>query len=111
MKDFGFTLSKDRQIDFDKADRRVAAFVKEFEPSFNICFACGTCTATCSAGNFTEFNLRYLFTMAKRGQTANIRNEIAKCMLCGKCSLACPRGVNTRYVIIKINQALEKYSL
>jgi heterodisulfide reductase subunit C len=111
MKDFGYTLSKDRQIDFDKADRRIAAYVKEREPSFNICIGCGTCTATCSAGNFTEFNLRFLFAMVKRGQLADIRKEIAKCMLCGKCSLACPRGVNTRNVIIKINQALEKYSL
>jgi heterodisulfide reductase subunit C len=111
MKDFGYTLSKDRQIDFDKADRRIAAYVKEREPSFNICIGCGTCTATCSAGNFTEFNLRLLFAMVKRGQLADIRKEIAKCMLCGKCSLACPRGVNTRNVIIKINQALEKYSL
>jgi heterodisulfide reductase subunit C len=111
MKNFGYTLSKDRQIDFDKSDKRIAAFVKQFEPSFNICFACGTCTATCSAGNFTEFNLRYLFTMIKRGEIADIKNEISKCMLCGKCSLACPRGVNTRNVIIKINQALEKYEL
>jgi len=111
MKNFGYTLSKDRQIDFDKADKRVAAFVREHEPSFNICISCGTCTATCSAGNFTDFNLRYLFTMIKRGQLADTRKEIAKCMLCGKCSLACPRGVNTRNVIVKINQALEKYSL
>ena len=111
MKNFGYTLSKDRQIDFDKTDKRIFEYVKEHEPSFNICFACGTCTATCSAGNFTEFNLRYLFTMIKRGEINSVRNEIAKCMLCGKCSLACPRGVNTRNVIIKINQALEKYSL
>jgi heterodisulfide reductase subunit C len=111
MKDFGYTLSKDRQIDFDKADRRIAAFVKEREPSFNVCFACGTCTATCSAGNFTEMNLRRLITMVKRGYVSEIRKEISQCMLCGKCSLACPRGVNTRNVILKINQALELYSL
>jgi len=111
MINFGFKLSKDRQIDFDKADRRIAAYVKEREPSFNICFACGTCTATCSAGNFTEMNLRKIMTMVKRGYVSEIRKEISQCMLCGKCLLACPRGVNTRNVILKINQALELYSL
>jgi heterodisulfide reductase subunit C len=111
MINFGFKLSKDRQIDFDKADRRIATYVKEREPSFNICFACGTCTATCSAGNFTDMNLRKIMTMVKRGYVSEVRKEIAKCMLCGKCSLACPRGVNTRNVILKINQALELYSL
>jgi heterodisulfide reductase subunit C len=111
MINFGYKLSKDRQIDFDKADRRIAAYVREREPSFNICFACGTCTATCSAGNFTEMNLRKIITMVKRGYVSEIRKEIAQCMLCGKCSLACPRGVNTRNVILKINKALEHYSL
>ena len=111
MQDFGFTISKDRQIDFDKADRRIANYVKIHEPSFNICMACGTCTATCSAGNFTEINLRKIMLLIKRGEINAIREEIAQCMLCGKCSLACPRGVNTRNVILKINQALEKFSV
>ena len=111
MKDFGFTINKDRQIDMDTADMRVAEYVVTHEPSFNICIACGTCTATCSAGVFTDMNLRKLFTLIKRGEIANTRTEIAKCMLCGKCSLACPRGVNTRNVIIRINQALIKFSL
>jgi Fe-S oxidoreductase len=50
-------------------------------------------------------------TQIKRGELATIRTEIAKCMLCGKCFLACPRGVNTRNIIIKINQALNKYDI
>ncbi|NVO03074.1 MAG: 4Fe-4S dicluster domain-containing protein [Bacteroidetes bacterium] len=111
MKNFGFSLSKDRQIDFDKSDKRIMDFVKIEEPTFNICIACGTCTATCSAGNFTEMNLRKMITLIKRGEITGVRAELSKCMLCGKCSLACPRGVNTRNVIFKINQALEKYSL
>ena len=64
-----------------------------------------------SAGNFTDMNLRRIDTMVKRGYISEIKKEISQCMLCGKCSLACPRGVNTRNVIMKINQALELYSL
>lgn len=111
MKNFGYTLSEDRQIDYDKNDKKVLAYVKTHEPSFNICISCGTCTATCSAAQFTNFNIRHLYTLLKRGEVTNIKKEIAKCMLCGKCLLACPHGVNTRNVIIKINQAIEKYSL
>jgi heterodisulfide reductase subunit C len=109
MKNFGYSISKDRQIDFDKTDKRIAEYIRENEPSFNICIACGTCTASCSAGNFTELSLRKLITSIKRGDTDGVKAEIAKCMLCGKCFLACPRGVNTRNVILKINQALEKF--
>ena len=108
MKNFGYSLNKDRQIDLDKSDQRIASFVKQHEPSFNICISCGTCTATCSAGNFTDFNLRKLILLVKRGEINGLKTEISKCMFCGKCLLACPRGVNTRNVILKINQALEK---
>ena len=111
MKDFGYTINKDRQIDFDNGDSRIADYVKAHEPSFNICIACGTCTATCSAGHFTDMNLRRLMIMVKRGEFAGIRSELSKCMFCGKCYLACPRGVNTRNVISKINQAIKKFSL
>lgn len=111
MKNFGYTINKDRQIDFDNADMRISDFLKAHEPSFNICIACGTCTATCSAGNFTDLNLRNLINLIRRGDVESTRHEIAKCMLCGKCSLACPRGVNTRNLITKINHALVLFSI
>ncbi|NTW32567.1 MAG: 4Fe-4S dicluster domain-containing protein [Bacteroidetes bacterium] len=111
MKNFGYSINKDRQIDLDKSDQRIALFVKQHEPSINICISCGTCTATCSAGNYTNLNLRKLILSVKRGDIIETKAEISKCMFCGKCLLACPRGVNTRNVILKINQAIEKFSL
>jgi len=110
VKDFGYKISKDRQIDFDNTDKRFARYVRRHEPSFNICIACGTCTATCSAGNFTEISLRKIIHLVKLGDTEGVKSELSKCMLCGKCFLACPRGVNTRNVILKISQAVEKFS-
>jgi heterodisulfide reductase subunit C len=109
MKSFGYTINKDRQIDYDKSDKRIADYVRKHEPSFDLCIACGTCTATCSAGNFTELSLREILLLIRRGEISEIKTEISKCMLCGKCFLACPRGVNTRNVILKINQAIEKF--
>lgn len=106
MIDFGYSLSNDRQIDYDKNDLKIARFVNKYEPTFKICIACGTCSATCSAGQFTDFNFRKLMIMIKRGETQNVKEEISKCMLCGKCALACPRNVNTRNVIINIKKAV-----
>ena len=33
-------------------------------------------------------------------------DEINKCMLCGKCRLVCPRGINTRGVVMLIKRKL-----
>lgn len=111
MKDFGYTINKDRQIVFEKGDMRVASFLKENEPTYNICFACGTCASTCSAAVFTDFSLRKTLTFIRRGELEETKKEISKCMLCGKCYLACPRGVNTRKLILKIKEAVEKFYL
>lgn len=107
MTHFGYTISPDRQIDYDSNDRRIAQYLAEHEPSFMVCIACGTCTATCSAGLFTTFSLRELIGNIKRGEVRNIKTEAEKCMLCGKCQLVCPRGVNTRNVILTIQRAIE----
>lgn len=109
MIDFGYTINKDRQIDFDNADRRIIEYVAREESTISICLICGACTATCSAGNFTDFNIRKITNMIRVGEIENLREEIKKCMLCGKCQLICPRGVNTRNIILKINEAIKKF--
>jgi len=108
MLDFGYTISIDRQIDLDRGDMRYIEFVKAIDPSLDICIGCGSCTATCTAGNFTDFNIRRLHTSIRRGDTKSLKQEIRKCMFCGKCQLVCPRGVNLRNVILSLNQAIER---
>jgi heterodisulfide reductase subunit C len=44
--------------------------------------------------------------MLRRGEVKNLQTEIDKCMLCGKCMLVCPRGVNLRNVAMLIKKAL-----
>jgi succinate dehydrogenase/fumarate reductase-like Fe-S protein len=44
----------------------------------------------------------------RRGETHQLKQEIRKCMFCGKCQLVCPRGVNLRNVILRINRAIEQ---
>jgi heterodisulfide reductase subunit C len=111
MKDsasrFGYSVSKDRQIDFDANSHTVALKVAAAEPSLNLCISCGTCAATCTAAKFTDFSLRKVILLVKRGETKNLAQEAQKCMLCGKCQLACPRGVSTRNLILQINRVLQ----
>ena len=109
MDKFGFTISKGRQINYDSNDRRVADFIIDNEPSFRLCIACGGCAASCTAGYFTQFSLRELNILINRGENDLPRDDIKKCMLCGKCTLVCPRGVNTRNVVFLAKQAFTKF--
>lgn len=108
MKDFGYRANRDSTIDFEKNDFRIAKYLLDREPSWNLCIGCGSCTGTCSTGHFTEFNIRKLQTLIRRGDIELVRKEIKHCMFCGKCQLICPRGVNLRSLILGINRALEK---
>lgn len=108
---FGYSINTGNQIDFDSIDRKLQNFVITLEPSLNSCISCGTCTATCTAGEFIDFNIRRVHTFLLRGETTLLKKEIEKCMLCGKCQLACPRGVNLRNLIQSIHTAIEKYRL
>lgn len=104
MEKFGFTISTGRLIDYDKNDKTLYHFLKNNEPSIQLCIGCGGCTATCSTGNFTNFNFRKLHLLISRGEITTVEQEISKCMLCGKCKLVCPRGVNTRNIIFTIKR-------
>ncbi len=104
--DFGFSTIETRAIDFDKFDGKILRYVIQHEPSMLVCMSCGGCTATCSAGNLTDFNVRRMQLMLRRGELETLQTEINKCMLCGKCLLVCPRGVNLRNVVMLIKKAL-----
>jgi heterodisulfide reductase subunit B len=38
--------------------------------------------------------------LMKRGDCDDAADDLKKCMLCGKCLLVCPRGVDTRKMIL-----------
>jgi len=105
---FGFKVHEDRQIDFDNNSRDLAIEVASSEPTINLCISCGTCASTCTAAQFTDFSLRKIILLVKRGEINGLKAEAAQCMLCGKCQLVCPRGVSTRNLILQINKALNK---
>lgn len=109
MPQFGFTISQPRAVNLDTNDLVVAERLLRDMPEFQTCIACGTCTATCTAGNLTDFNFRKVHTLVRRGEYDKAYRELDKCMLCGKCRLGCPRGINTRGLIIRIKRELGDY--
>lgn len=107
MTDFGYTTVRSNTCDLDKASNALAVAISEAEPGFNLCIACGACAATCPAGRLTAFGFRGLIHRIKLGDEKLMMQEAEKCMLCGKCTLVCPRNVNTRNIVLLIR----KYAL
>lgn len=107
MSEFDFLTPKvSRQIDYDKFDTRLLVSVLQHEPSLLTCISCGGCTATCSAGNLTDFNIRKIGLLLRRGEVDELSVEIEKCMFCGKCMLVCPRDINIRNVVLLIKKGI-----
>ena len=106
MANFGFSIKKTRSFNLSQADLRKAERLLEEVPSYRLCIGCGGCAATCSARQFTDFDIRKVHNTFRRGQYDKLDIELRKCMLCGKCTLVCPRGVNLRSLIINMRQLL-----
>lgn len=109
MDKFGYKISRQRVIDYDANDRTIANYILDREKSFRMCIECGGCAGSCTTGNFTSFSLRELHILIKRGENEKPKEKMKHCMLCGKCILLCPRGVNTRNVVLLAKQAFKKY--
>ncbi len=108
MRNFGFTISKTRSIDLDQSDFAMLHELEAEVPSFKVCINCGACTATCSAQQFTDFNIRKVKTLLMQGQYDGLSQKLRNCMLCGKCTLVCPREVNLRNSVIIMRKVLTK---
>ena len=100
MIDFGFKLSKSSTIDLDNADTTRYERLCLSEPDARICMNCGSCSATCTASSFGSMSLRQVILRLQRGE--DVRNLLSNCQLCGKCVIVCPRGINTRHLILEI---------
>ena len=108
MRKFGFSISQTRSIDLDQIDFSCLDELREAVPTFMVCINCGACTATCSAQQFSDFNIRKIKTMLMQGQYEGLARQLDKCMLCGKCTLVCPREVNLRNSIVNMRRILTK---
>ena len=103
---FGYGISRPRAIDLDNNDLRKSGGIIAEMPELQACIGCGSCTASCTAGRLTDFNIRKVHTSVRRGEYKGAYDELNKCMLCGKCRLVCPRGINTRALVMLIKRRL-----
>lgn len=102
MTDFGFKLSPSSAIDLDKVDRSLYRRLAELEPDLRICMACGSCSAACTAAPYTGMSVRKVILALERGKEKEAARMLSGCMLCGKCTMVCPRGINTRHLILSL---------
>ena len=102
MTDFGFKLSPSSAIDLDKVDLTLYDRLADMEPDVRICMACGSCSASCTAAPFSDMSVRKVILAIQRGKEKEAAAMLSGCMLCGKCTMVCPRGINTRHLILSL---------
>ena len=68
MVNWGYTITRVRRVDIDSNDMSYSRKLLAEFPELQSCIACGSCTATCTAGNLTKFNVRKLQTLVRRGE-------------------------------------------
>lgn len=108
MIDFGYGISPSSAINLDNADNSLFKAVSLVEPDIQKCMACGSCAASCSSAGFGDMNLRRCILMLSRGKDDEALSMLRQCMLCGKCLIVCPRGINTRHLILSIIKTSKK---
>lgn len=100
--DFGFNIAPSSTVNLDKVDFSVYERLCEIEPDIKKCMACGSCTATCTAGPYSGMSVRKVILDLQRGKFKEMEGMLGGCMLCGKCTMVCPRGINTRHLILSL---------
>ena len=100
MTDFGFTLAKSSTLDLGKVDEESFERLCRLESGALVCIGCGSCSASCPSANLSGMSMRKVLLALRRGQ--DVRGMLECCMLCGKCTMVCPRGINTRNLILSI---------
>jgi len=100
--DFGFKIAQSSTINLDTVDLSLYKKICQIEPDIQKCMACGSCSATCMAASFSGMSLRKVILNLQRGKLKETEKMLGNCMLCGKCTMVCPRGINTRHLILSI---------
>ena len=103
MTEFGFNIHDDLMIDHDKLSPAYDALLEKV-PSIVVCLACGSCTGSCISSETSGLGFRNLLVLLKSGLYHQLTVALEKCQFCGKCSMVCPRGINTRKAILEMKR-------
>ena len=105
---WGYSADKSKLIDLDKGDLGLYRAVFRRVPGLRSCIFCGSCGATCTVQK-DGMNFRQLHLLLARGEVTSLEELSAPCLLCGKCTLVCPRNVDTRSVIYNLRVLLHEH--
>lgn len=108
MVNFGYGLLKSSRINLDLFDKEKFDKLVAMEPDVLKCIACGSCTAVCTAGRYKPTSLRAAIEELRNGRDDVALDMLKSCQLCGKCLMVCPRGINTRHLILSISKVYSK---
>ncbi|MCF0165031.1 MAG: 4Fe-4S dicluster domain-containing protein [Bacteroidales bacterium] len=100
MIDFGFSRHKSSTINLDEVDLSLYHSLEKTNPDIRTCISCGSCSATCIAAKYSGMSIRKVIHSIQRGGAEDASAMVANCMLCGKCNMVCPRGINTRQLVL-----------
>ena len=84
MTKFGFALTPSSRIDLDKFNKEKFASLVKLEPDVLKCMACGSCTASCTAGKFTRTSVRSAILALQNGQEKEALDMLKGCLLLDK---------------------------
>ena len=102
--DFGFYLTPSSTLNLDNVDPDLIDLLSRADSGFRTCIACGSCSASCPAGVFSQTSVRQAILATLNGKDGKARQLLSSCMLCGKCLMVCPRGINTRHLILSLQK-------
>ncbi len=108
MNNFGFKISQSSTINLDTIDLTRFRQLCLIEPDALRCISCGSCSASCPAAEFSGMSIRKVLLFLQRGKEKEAFRIMNNCMLCGKCTMVCPRGINTRHLILTISRIYDK---
>ena len=103
MTSFGFGIQDDLMIDHDLLSSVHGKILQEV-PSIAACISCGSCSGTCVSSFHSGAGFRKMVMLLKHGSYDQLKLALDYCQFCGKCSLVCPRGVNTRRAILEMRK-------
>ncbi|MBP5364654.1 MAG: 4Fe-4S dicluster domain-containing protein [Bacteroidales bacterium] len=101
MKQFGYTTLTKKSVNIYETDTSLWKELSAANPEFKGCLSCGACTAACPINNSgTTLNNRRTIIELNRGMA--ITSDAANCQMCNRCSLVCPKGLNTRRIFFEL---------
>ncbi|MGB3903881.1 MAG: (Fe-S)-binding protein [Anaerolineae bacterium] len=99
-------MAKQRVLSLDEMDREL---IKQIEPDWRkmmTCIQCGSCSASCPAGELMDYAPRELWRVMRLGMRDELINSRTfwLCTQCDACTVRCPRGIITRETMLNLRR-------